>query len=104
MLCMHDKGVEFIGQELQWILFIFSVKYFISMSNNPQFNYICNRIHQTVGNGLRTELYSNLPQHMPQAKDIIYSALATAMHSTRTNIAKTLGSIPGYIVFSRDIF
>ena len=104
MLCMHDKGVEFIGQELQWILFIFSVKYFISMSNNPQFNYICNRIHQTVGNGLRTELYSNLPQHMPQAKDIIYSALATLMHVTSTTIDTTLGSTPGSMAFIRDMF
>ena len=41
---------------------------------------------------------------MTQAKDIIDQALATAMHAMRTTIATTLGSTPGALAFSRDMF
>ena len=61
-------------------------------------------MHQTVGNILRTLLYSDPPQNMAQARDIIDSALATAMHATRTTVATTLGSTPGALAFSRDMF
>ena len=61
-------------------------------------------MHQTVGNILRTLLYSNPPQNMTQARDILDSALATAMHAMRTTVATTLGSTPGSLAFSRDMF
>ena len=61
-------------------------------------------MHQTVGNILRTLLYSNPPQNMAQARDIIDSALATAMHAMRTTVATTLGSTSGALAFSRDMF
>ena len=41
---------------------------------------------------------------MTQAKDIIDQALATAMHAMRTTITTTLGSTPGSLAFSRDMF
>ena len=41
---------------------------------------------------------------MTQAREIIYSVLATSMYATRTTIATTLGSTPGDLVFSRDMF
>ncbi|KAL7525960.1 hypothetical protein ACHAXR_004955, partial [Thalassiosira sp. AJA248-18] len=104
MRCVHDQGGEFIGSEFQWLLNMFSVKDVSSTSKNPQSNSICERMHQTVGNILRTELYSNPPQNMTQARDIIDQALATAMHATRTTIATTLGSTPGALAFSRDMF
>ena len=101
---MHDKGREFIGSEFQWLLNMFSIKDVQSTAKNPQSNLICERMHQTVGNVLRTYLYSNPPQNMTQAKDIIDQALATAMHAMRTTIATTLGSTPGALAFSRDMF
>ena len=61
-------------------------------------------MHQTVGNILRTLLYSNPPQNMAQARDIIDSALATTMHAMRTTVATTLGSKLGALAFSRDMF
>ena len=42
-------------------------------------------------------------QNMTQARDIIDSALATAMHATRTTVATILGSTPGALAFSRDM-
>ena len=61
-------------------------------------------MHQIVGNILRTLLYSNPLQKMAQARDIIDSTLATAMHAMRTTVAMTLGSTPGALAFSMDMF
>ena len=41
---------------------------------------------------------------MTQARDIIDQALATAMHAMQTTVATTLGSTPGSLTFSRDMF
>ena len=61
-------------------------------------------MHQTVGNILRTLLYSNPPQSMAQSHDIIDLALTTTMHAMRTTVVTTLGSMPGALVSSRDMF
>eukprot|EP00957_Ditylum_brightwellii_P008597 652233-Ditylum_brightwellii.AAC.1 len=52
-------------------------------------------MHQTVGNVLRTYLYSNPPKNMTQARGIIDQALATAIHVIQTSVATILGSTPG---------
>jgi hypothetical protein len=80
--CLHDKGGEFIGQNFQWLLEIFSIKDVCSTSKNPQSNAICERMHQTVNNVLGTLVHTNPPQNMTQARDIIGDALATMMHAT----------------------
>jgi hypothetical protein len=41
---------------------------------------------------------------MTQARDIVDQALATAMHAMRVTTASTLGSTPGALAFSRDMF
>jgi hypothetical protein len=102
--CVHDKGGEFIGGTFQWLLHSFDIKDVQSTSKNPQSNSICERMHQTVGNVLRVLLYSNPPQNMTQARDIVDQALATAMHAMRVTTASTLGSTPGALAFSRDMF
>ncbi len=51
----------------------------MAIRNNPQSNEICERMHQTVTNVLRTLVHNNPPQNMTQARDIIDNALATAM-------------------------
>jgi hypothetical protein len=71
---------------------------------NPQSNAICERMHQTVNNVLRTLVHTNPPQNMTQARDIIDDALATAMHAMQTTIATTLGSILGALAFAQDMF
>ncbi len=69
--CVHDKGGEFIGQNFQWLLEIFSIKDVCSTSKNYQSNAICERMHQTVTNVLRTLVHTNLPRNMTQARDSI---------------------------------
>ena len=67
-------------------------------------NAICERMHQTVTNVLRTLVHTNPPRNMTQARDIIDDALATAMHAMQTTIATTLGSTPGALAFAQDMF
>jgi hypothetical protein len=102
--CLHDKGGEFTGKNFQWLLEIFSIKDVCSTSKNLQSNAICERMHQTVINVLRTLVHTNPPQNMTQARDIIDDALATAMHAMQTTIATTLGSTPGALAFAQDMF
>jgi hypothetical protein len=83
--CLHDKGGEIIGQNFQWLLEIISIKDVSSTSKNPQSNAICERMHQTLPNVLRTLVHTNPPQNMTQARDIIYDALATAMHAMQNH-------------------
>jgi hypothetical protein len=71
---------------------------------NLQSNAICERMHQTVTNVLRTLVHTNLPRNMTQARDIIDDALATAMHAMQTTIATTLESTPGALAFAQDMF
>jgi hypothetical protein len=73
-------------------------------SKNPQSNAICERMHQTVTNVLRTLVHTNPPQNTTQAREIIDDALATAMHAMWTTIATTLRSTPGALAFARDMF
>ena len=67
---------------------------------NPQSNAICERMHQTVTNVLRTLVHTNPPQNMTQARDIIDNALATAMHAMQIIVATTLGSTLGALAFA----
>ena len=73
-------------------------------SKNPQSNAICERMHQTVTNVLRTLVHTDPQQNMNQARDIIDNALATAMHAMQTTIATTLGSTPGALGFAYMFF
>ncbi len=84
--CLHDKGGEFIGHKFQWLLKILSIKDVCSTSKNPQSNAICERMHQTVTNVLRTLVHTNPPQNMTQARDIIDDSLATAINAMQTTI------------------
>jgi hypothetical protein len=102
--CVHNKGGEFIGKEFQWLLELFSIKDVCSTSKNPQSNAICERMHQTVENVLRTLIHGNPPKTMTKAKDIVDEALATAIHAMQTTVATTLGSTPGSLAFALDMF
>ncbi len=102
--CLHDKGGEFIGQNFQWLLEIFSIKDVCSISKKSQSNAICERMHQTVNNVLRILVHTNPPRNMTQPRDIIDNALATAMHAMQTTVATTLGSTPGALAFAQDMF
>ena len=73
-------------------------------NKNSTANAICERMHQTVGNVLRTLVHENKPRGPRQAKDLVDEALGIAQHSLRCGVHTTLGSSPGSLVFNRDMF
>ena len=71
---------------------------------NPQANAICKRMHQTVGNVLRTLLHAQPPQDVADTNAIMHPCLAMAMHATRATVHRSLQMSPGVLVFQRDMF
>ncbi len=53
---------EFASSSFQWLLELFSIKDVCLTSKNPQWNAICEPMHQTVGNVLKTMVCTN-PWH-----------------------------------------
>ncbi len=95
--CIHDNGGEFIVPEFQLLLEGCRIKDVPTTSKNPQANAICECMHQTVGNVLRTLLHGQPPQQImgARAKNFIDEALAITMHAMRAGTHSTLGSSPG---------
>jgi hypothetical protein len=101
---VHDPGTEFVGPKFQTLLENCHIKDVRTNAKNPQANAMCKRMHQTVGNVLRTLLHSEPPQHITTAKEFVDEALSIAMHVTRAGLHTTLGSSPSSLVFNRDMF
>jgi hypothetical protein len=102
--CIHDNGGEFNGFVfLQELLESWGIKDVPTTSRNSA-NAICERMHQKVGNILRTMIYTDPPHTVTEAKRLVDKALATAMHAMRASVSTMLGSLPGALVFGRDMF
>jgi hydroxypyruvate isomerase len=95
--------VEFIGWEFIEMLRLNQIKDVPTSIKNPQANAICERMHQTIGNILRTLLHVNAPHNVQQANDLVDAALATAQHAMRTTVHRTLNMSPGALIFQRDM-
>ena len=74
--CVHDRGGEFRGEAFQQLLQNAGIKSVPTTSKNPQANAICERMHQTVANVLRTLCNTNPPRNMNRARSIVDSALS----------------------------
>ena len=97
-------NTEFTGPEFQTLLQNCHIRDVCTTAKNPQSNAVCERMHQTVGNVLRTLLHGEPPQNITSAKEYIDEALSIAMHAMRAGIHSTLGSSPGSLTFNRDMF
>jgi len=102
--CIHDPGGEFTGIEFQTLLEKCHIKNACTSAKKMQSNAICKRMHQTVGNVLRTLLHGEPPQNFKNAKDYVDEALSIAMHTMRVGVHSTMRSSPGNLVFNRDMF
>ena len=61
-------------------------------------------MHQTVGNILRILVHTHPPLNMTQVKENVEMALAQAMREMKNAVMTTLGSPPGALAYSRDMF
>ncbi len=93
-----DRGGAFIGAEFQALLKDYGIKRKPITVRNPEANAICERVHQVIGNIIRTsELQTNyLDEDIPWKG--ILSATAFAILCTYHS---TLHSIPGQLIFGR---
>jgi transposase InsO family protein len=102
--CVHDNGGEFIGADFQRVLAVNGVKDVPTSVKNPQSNAICERMHQTAGNVIRTLTHTHPPANLQVANQIVDSALASTMHALRCSMHHALGMSPGAFVYQRDMF
>ena len=102
-MCCHDGGGEFKGHQFQNLLYSFGIADVCTTSRNPQGNSVCERMHQDVGNVLTCLIKSNPPHTLADAKRLVDSALATTMHTLRSNVSRATGNSPGAFAFHRDM-
>lgn len=79
MSCCHDNGGKFTGWEFQQCLSDFGIKDVSTTSRNPTGNAICERMHRTVGDVLRTLVHENQPRTLKHAQILIDRARRVPM-------------------------
>ena len=70
---------------------------------NPQANAICEQLHQSISNSLRTILHRYPPNNIDQINNIMDTCFATAAYASKVAIHCTLNMSPGALVFQRDM-
>ena len=103
--CVHDPGTEFTGPEFQTLLQKLSHHHrdVCTTAKNTQSNAVCERMHRTVANFLRTLQHGNPPQNIVNAEQYVDKALSIVMHIMRAGVHTTLDSSPGNLAFNREI-
>ena len=97
----YDRGNEFLGKEFQEMV---KKEYGVTGKpitvRNPQANAIVERVHQTIGNMIRTfELEDNYLDEDDPWKGI----LAATAFAVRATLHTTLQKTPAQLVFGRDM-
>ena len=102
--CVHDQGGEFMGDAFQRKLQQHGIDDAPTTACNPQANAVCERMHQTIANVLRTSIQLQPPRTHWQAIQQLEDAIATTVYATRVSVSRSLGTSPGNLVFRRDMF
>jgi hypothetical protein len=97
---IFDRGSEFMGHDFKDLLKQYGIKPKPITTRNPQANAIVERVHQVLGNIIRTfELEDNYLDEKEPWKGL-FAATCFAVRSTyHTTLQKT----PGQLVFGRDM-
>ena len=96
----YDRGSEFIGHEFKTMVTNdYGIKVKVSTTRNPQSNSIIERIHQVIGNMIRTFDLENVDEDDPWGG--ILAATSFAVRSTYHTTLKA--TPPGQLVFGRDM-
>lgn len=101
--CVYDPGTEFKG-DFRDMLDLWQINHNPTGVRSPQANSICERMHQTVGNLIRSLCYTNPPQDIPQATALVDHVLSIVSHAHRSTVHRTLAVSPGAAIFNRDMF
>ena len=94
---IFDRGSEFMAEFAQMVTEDYGIKRKPITKRNPQANAIIERIHQTLGNVLRTMNTDDLDEQDPWG-----GILAAAMFALRATYHTTTQATPMQLVFGRD--
>ncbi len=103
LFCTYDQGGEFIGYGFQIELEKYGLHKSPSNKKTPTSNAICERMHQSVGNILRTMSTLNPPTALETGKLMVDTALANTVFALRASCHGGLKATPGSLVFGRDM-
>jgi RNase H-like domain found in reverse transcriptase/Reverse transcriptase (RNA-dependent DNA polymerase)/Integrase zinc binding domain/Retroviral aspartyl protease len=92
-----DRGTEFMAEFAEMIENDYGIKRKGTTVRNPQANAILERVHQTIGNMIRTFSKENLDE-----KDPWSGILAATMFAIRATYHTTMQATPAQLVFGRD--
>jgi hypothetical protein len=99
-IVVFDKGTEFMGDFARMVAKDYGIERKGITVRNPQANAIIERIHQTIGNIIRTfEIQSSddLDENDPWS-----GILSATMFAIRATFHTTLQATPAQLVFGRD--
>ena len=94
---IFDRGSEFMAEFATMVVKDYGIKKKPITKRNPQANAVLERIHQTLGNILRTLDKNNLDEEDPWS-----GVLAAAMFALRATYHTTTQATPAQLVFGRD--
>jgi transposase InsO family protein len=104
MTCTYDQGTEFTGWAFQAMLRQFHIKGKPATAKNPQGNSIVERLHQTMGNAIRTMLEPRSRVNTEaEATMLVDTILQLAAYAARAAIHTTMRVTPGSLAFQRDM-
>ena len=101
--CLHDNGTEFLGSDFQELLQSYGIKPSVTTIRNPQANAILERVHQVLGNLLRTAELSKVESDVTGDEDPFDGILAATAFAIRATYHTSLEASPGQLVFRRDM-
>jgi hypothetical protein len=99
----YDNGKEFTGNAFQKLLADNKIKPRPTTVKNPQANSICERMHQVVGNSLRTMTRLANSAGITSGKVMVDTALSNCMYAIRAALHSGLKATPGSLVYGRDM-
>ena len=95
-----DRGNEFLAEFREMIINDYGITVKQITSRNPQANAILERVHQTIGNILRTFKVQNMVLDDKNPWDGI---LASTMFALRATVHTTTQYTPAQLIFGRDL-
>ena len=98
---IYDQGKEFLGEFSRMIKEDYNIKQAPITTRNPQANSVLERVHQTIGNIIRT---FEINSQEVDEDDPFAGILSATMFAIRATYHTTLKATPMQLVFGRDAF
>ena len=99
--CIHDNGMEFIGEEFQEMLESYGITSKPTTIKNPQANAMHERAHLLIAEMLRTQRIK--VRKRESARIAIRRVLQAVAFALRTAINTITKYSPGQLIFGRDM-